>query len=592
MTSSPPTTESESPSEPQQGSERRLGRSLLGAGAGLLAGVAAVGASEAVAALLNGVSSPLLSVGNRAVDAAPRPIKEWAISTFGTADKPVLIGGVIATVALLAMAIGFVGVRRPRPAAVAFVTLTAVATLAALTDRSATAGVALRLLPALALLVVGLASLLLLLRPLRTPAPETGTPRVPSADHDVRGTAARRGGTASSPDSRDAGQIQTEEVLDSRKPRLLVGDTLPTHVEGDRLPAAFDRRAFLQAAAAVSVVAAAGGLAAQRFGGSAASAERATLGVPTPDVKAPPVPAGAQLDVPGITDYLTSNKDFYRVDTALRVPDVPVEGWTLRIHGMVDKELTLSFEDLLSRRLVEDRITLTCVSNEVGGEYVGNATWIGVLLKDLFEEAGVQDGADAILSTSADDFTAGTPLAALLDEQRGAMVAVAMNGEPLPLQHGFPARMVTPGLYGYVSATKWLIDLEVTRFADFKAYWTTRGYSAEAPIKTSSRIDVPRSFERLKAGRNAVAGVAWSQDRGIDKVEVRVDNGPWQEAELAAEDNINTWRQWVYRWDAEAGSHKLEVRATDKTSKTQTEQRAPIAPDGATGWHNVNVTVA
>jgi DMSO/TMAO reductase YedYZ molybdopterin-dependent catalytic subunit len=212
-------------------------------------------------------------------------------------------------------------------------------------------------------------------------------------------------------------------------------------------------------------------------------------------------------------------------------------------------------------------------------------------MRDLLREAGVQAGADAVRSTSADGFTVGTPLPVLQDPQRNALVAVAMNGEPLPLEHGFPARMVTPGLYGYVSATKWLVDLEVTRFADFKAYWTTRGYAAQAPIKTSSRIDVPRSFARVQAGPTPIAGVAWSQDRGIERVEVRIDGGRWREAELAEEDNLNTWRQWVYRWDAPAGLHKIEVRATDKSGYTQTSLRAPIAPDGSTGWHNVDVTV-
>ncbi len=366
---------------------------------------------------------------------------------------------------------------------------------------------------------------------------------------------------------------------------------LPGRVAGDDLPAAFDRRAFLKAAVAVSAVAGAGGLISRQYGGAAAAASRADITIPRPTTPAPPLPSGASLDVPGITPYLTGNKDFYRVDTALRVPDVPVDGWTLRIHGMVDKELNLTYEDLLSRRLVEDRITLTCVSNPVGGEYLGNATWIGVPLRDLLMEAGVQDGADAVKSTSADDFTAGTPLPVLLDEKRGALVAIAMNGEPLPLAHGFPARMVTPGLYGYVSATKWLVDLEVTRFADFEAYWTSRGYAAEAPIKTSSRIDVPRSFAKVKAGRTPVAGVAWSQDRGVQGVEVRVDGGDWQEADLATEDNLNTWRQWVWQWDAEPGSHTLEVRATDRSGYTQTSERAPIAPDGSTGWDSVNVTV-
>jgi DMSO/TMAO reductase YedYZ molybdopterin-dependent catalytic subunit len=375
------------------------------------------------------------------------------------------------------------------------------------------------------------------------------------------------------------------------KPRLLVEDLLPATVPGDALPAAFDRRAFLRAAAAVGAVAAAGGVVGRQLGGSAAAADRAELAVPRPAVAAPRVPAGARLDVPGITPYLTPNREFYRVDTALRVPDVPIDGWTLRVHGMVDRELELSFEDLIGRRLVEERVTLTCVSNEVGGEYVGNAAWIGVPMRDLLREAGVLDGADAVRSTSADGFTVGTPLPVLQDPQRNALVAIAMNGEPLPLEHGFPARMVTPGLYGYVSATKWLVDLEVTRFADFKAYWTTRGYAAQAPIKTSSRIDVPRSFARVRAGRTPIAGVAWSQDRGIERVEVRIDGGPWREAELAEEDSVNTWRQWVYRWDAPAGLHKIEVRATDRSGYTQTSERAPIAPDGSTGWHNVDVTV-
>ncbi|RYU09431.1 molybdopterin-dependent oxidoreductase [Nocardioides iriomotensis] len=517
------------------------GNLLAGGLAGLLAGAAAVAVSEAVAAALDGVTSPLLAVANRAVDAAPRPVKEWAVATFGTADKAVLIGGVIGTVAVIAVVAGAVGVRRPRVALGAFVLLALVATAAALTDRAATAGPAARVLPAVVLLLVGFGSLTWLLGTLRRPA---------------------------------------------RPPVML-----PTGVPGDDLPAAFDRRVFLRAAAAVAVAASAGGLAARALGGSAAAAARADLTVPRPTVPAPPLPTGVDLGVDGLTPYLTSNRDFYRVDTALRVPDVPLDGWTLRIHGMVDKELTLTFQDLLERRLVEDRITLTCVSNEVGGEYVGNAAWIGVPMRDLLEEAGVQAGADAVKSTSADDFTVGTPLEVLQDPQRNALVAIAMNGEPLPLEHGFPARMVTPGLYGYVSATKWLVDLEVTRFADFQAYWTTRGYSAQAPIKTSSRIDVPRSFARLKKGRNAVAGVAWSQDRGIAKVEVRVDGGAWQEADLAAADNVNTWRQWVYRWDAEPGSHKLEVRATDRSGYTQTSERTPIAPDGSTGWHSVDVVV-
>jgi DMSO/TMAO reductase YedYZ molybdopterin-dependent catalytic subunit len=279
------------------------------------------------------------------------------------------------------------------------------------------------------------------------------------------------------------------------------------------------------------------------------------------------------------------------VDAALSVPDVPIDGYRLRIHGMVDKEVELSFADLLDRQLVERRITLTCVSNEVGGPYVGNASWLGIPVRDLLQEAGVRDGADAVKSTSADNFTIGTPLQALTDPHRDALIAVGMNGEPLPLKHGFPVRMVVPGLYGYVSATKWLTELKVTRFSADEGYWTPRGWSARGPIKTASRIDVPRSGASVSAGTVAIAGVAWAQHRGIAKVEVQVDSGPWQEATLAAEPTVDAWRQWVLPWAATTGRHQVRVRATDAQGQTQPQQEAPPAPDGATGWHTVPVTV-
>ncbi len=562
---------------------------MAGGLAGLLAGAAGVAVSEALAALLSGVTSPLLAVGNRAVDATPRPLKEFAIETFGSSDKAVLIGSVVATVALLAIVAGALGVRRPRVAFGFFVVLSVVAVAAALTDRAATAGALARLLPALALAVTSLGALLLLLRTLR--APRRPARQGHGADHAPTGTEGSAApstpeqATAAGP-SRDA-----ETVEQGGKHRMLIGELLPERVEGDDLPAAFDRRGFLQAAVAVSAIVAAGGVTRQAFGGSAAAQQRADITLPRPSTPAPALAGGSTLDVKGITPHLTSNASFYRVDTALSVPDVPIEGYTLRIHGMVDKEIELTYEDLLKRRMIERRITLTCVSNPVGGHYVGNATWLGIPVRDLLEEAGVKDGADAVKSTSADNMTIGTPLQALDDPMRDALIAVAMNGEPLPLKHGFPVRMVVPGLYGYVSATKWLVDLEVTRFADFKAYWSTRGYSVKAPIKTSSRIDVPRSFASVKTGDDVpVAGVAWSQDRGIRKVEVRVDDGPWQEATLAAEDNIDTWRQWMWRWKATSGNHTLQVRATDDTGATQTEKRVPIAPNGSTGWHSVNVS--
>jgi DMSO/TMAO reductase YedYZ molybdopterin-dependent catalytic subunit len=579
--------------QPDRPPRHRSRRWIAGGFAGLLAGGAAVAVSEAVTAVLTGVTSPLLAVANRAVDQTPRQLKEFAIERFGEHDKPVLIGSVVATVALLAVVAGVVGVRRPRVALGAFLVLSVVAAAAAVTDRAATAGTILRLLPAIALVVVGVVALLMLLRTLREPLGSrlNGGARANAAPTGTDGSAAITDGRDELDSAPSRSRVTGVESVEGGKPRLLIRDLLPPSVEGDDLPAGFDRRGFLVAAAAVGAVAAVGGGVRQGFGGSAAASQRSDITLPTPASGSAALADGASLDVPGITPFVTPNRSFYRVDTALSVPDVPIDGYRLRIHGMVDKEITLSYQDLLRRRMIERRITLTCVSNPVGGTYVGNATWLGVSVRDLLAEAGVQRGADAVKSTSADNMTIGTPLQALDDPMRDALIAVGMNGEPLPLTHGFPVRMVVPGLYGFVSATKWLVDLEVTRFADFKAYWSTRGYSVKAPIKTSSRIDVPRSFAKVRTGATVpVAGVAWSQDRGIRSVEVRVDGGAWAEAELAAQDNIDTWRQWVWMWTPASGNHTLEVRATDDTGYTQTDKRVAIAPNGSTGWHSVNVT--
>jgi len=324
--------------------------------------------------------------------------------------------------------------------------------------------------------------------------------------------------------------------------------------------------------------------------GKAGAASRQDVRLPAAATKASPLPLGADLDVRGITPYLTSNDTFYRVDVALQVPQIDAGAWRLKIHGLVDREVELSYDDILAMPLVERRITLTCVSNQVGDRYVGNATWLGIPMRALLERAGVKRGADCLVSTSKDDMTISTPMQALTDD-RDALLAVGMNGAPLPLEHGFPARMVVPGLYGYVSATKWVVDMEVTQFSKVSTYWTDRGWAAQAPIKTQSRIDVPRQFASVSPGMVNVAGVAYAQRRGIAKVEVRVDDGDWQEARLATEDTIDTWRQWVFPWDATRGQHKILVRATDRTGHTQTSDRVPPRPDGATGWHSTTVNV-
>jgi DMSO/TMAO reductase YedYZ molybdopterin-dependent catalytic subunit len=301
-------------------------------------------------------------------------------------------------------------------------------------------------------------------------------------------------------------------------------------------------------------------------------------------------PPDVEVGVPGVPRWRTSNETFYRIDTALAVPHVLPTDWSLRIHGLVEREITLTYDELVERGLVDAWITLCCVSNEVGGSLIGNAQWTGVPVADLLAEAGVDSSADAVLQTSADGWSCGTPIEAVTDD-RNALLAVGMNGEPLPIEHGFPVRMVVPGLYGFVSATKWVVDLEVTRFADFSAYWTERGWSERGPVKTQSRIDVPRGGASLAAGQVAVGGVAWAQHTGIDRVEVRVDDEPWQAARLASVPNVDTWRQWAWVWDATPGEHSISVRATDTSGYTQTGEEQDVVPDGATGWHRVEVSV-
>ena len=517
----------------------------LGAAAGLLSAAAGVGASLLVAVLAGGSPTPVTAVGSRVIDATPGAVKDWAVENLGTNDKPFLLAGISTVLALLAAATGLLA-WRSRLAALALTgVLGLVGFASAAVDRTTLVSPLEKVLPSMAAVVVSIAMLWWFTR-----------------GWDTTGAGARP----------FTGKVRT-----------LAG-------KGNKAPAGFDRRTFLAAALASGAVATVGYGTDKAFGDLGAMS-RDSVTLPRATDVAAPLPAGAVLDVDGITPYLTSNKDFYRVDTALSVPQVNASSWSLRIHGLVDEELELSFQDLLDLPLVERRITLACVSNEVGGRYAGNASWLGVRTADLFRRLGVSPDADAVKSTSVDGMTIGTPLDALTDG-RDSLIAVGMNGEPLPLTHGFPARLVVPGLYGYVSATKWVTNLEVTRFSDFDAYWTDRGFAEQAPIKTFSRIDVPKSFAQLDAGPNPVAGVAWAQDTGVSKVEVRVDGGAWQQARLATEDGIDTWRQWVYAWDAEPGSHDLEVRATDADGSTQTSRRVPPRPDGATGWHSVAVTVS
>jgi DMSO/TMAO reductase YedYZ molybdopterin-dependent catalytic subunit len=350
------------------------------------------------------------------------------------------------------------------------------------------------------------------------------------------------------------------------------------------------RRRFLLNAGGVTVAALVVAQGGRLFGRTrkAVEASRSRLRLP---VSRGVVPAGASTDLAGLTPWRVPTSDFYRIDTALVVPSVEPAEWRLRVHGMVDRELTLTYQDLLDRELTEDWVTICCVSNEVGGDLIGNAWWSGVRIADVLAEAGVRPGADAVKQTSEDGWTCGTPVAALTDD-RNAMLAVAMNGRPLPVEHGFPVRMIVPGLYGYVSATKWLVDLEVTTFDSFQAYWTQNGWSEKGPVKTQSRVEVPRSGADVTAGTVRVGGHAWAQHTGIEKVEYRLDGAAWQTAELGRVPGADTWVQWAGTVQAPRGEHTLAVRATDRSGYTQTPVRVDVVPDGATGWHKVDFSAS
>ncbi len=359
----------------------------------------------------------------------------------------------------------------------------------------------------------------------------------------------------------------------------------------DELLAPQGRRAFLRlmgglVVATVVVGGASQLLASRHRRRQAIEKVRATLRLPASRVT---VPGGTDLAVSGQGPWLTPNRDFYRIDTVLTPPLIDPDDWSLRIHGMVERELTLTYQDLLDRGLDDAWITICCVSNRVGGDLIGNTLWGGVSIKSILDEVGIGEGADALLSTSDDGWTCGTPLDALTDG-RDAMLALTMNGEPLPVPHGFPVRQVVPGLYGYVSATKWVTDWEVTRFADFEAFWTQRGWGERGPVKTQSRIDAPRDGASVGVGATKVAGVAWAQHVGIEKVEVSIDGGPWREARLGEVPNVDTWVQWSVDWSADEGDHEIQVRATDRDGRTQTAKRADVLPDGATGYHSIQVS--
>ncbi len=525
----------------------------IGAPSALLAGAVAAGVALAAGHLVGGIgstsASPVVAVGERVIKLVPVSVERWAIETFGSNDKLALVIGISVISIVLGALAGLLARRRFAYAAAGFAVFGLVGMRASIDGRRA---LLVAIVPSLLAVLAGVGVLAGLLRL---------APR--------RASAAPQGALADGPAT--TGPVESPQ----ERPKLGGGS----------------RRQFLAAAGigigATVALRAAGTSLRNRF---SVASSRAAVRLPAPVDPLAPSPAGASLDVPGISALYTPNAEFYRVDTALVVPVLPAESWSLSVHGMVDEPFELDFDELLSMPLTEADITLSCVSNTVGGKLSGNARWLGVPLRDLLDRAGVDPRADQIIGRSVDGFTCGFPVGAAYD--RNTLVAVAMNGEPLPAEHGFPARLITPGLYGYVSATKWLTEIELSRFDDFDQYWVERGWDQQAPIKTMTRIDTPRSLAQVAPGTIAIGGVAWAQTRGIEQVEVQIDDGDWQPATLADSLGDDVWRQWTFAWEgATSGRHRITTRSTDGTGELQTDERAEPFPNGASGWHSVLVTV-
>ena len=499
--------------------------------AGLAAGAAALGGAELLAGLLPGAASPIIAIGDLVIALQPPGAKQFVVDLVGEADK--LILNLFIAVVALALAAGIGVLARTRPGA--------------------------------ARTVIALGGILALAAGLRDPLSEAVTTLLVAAS---------------------AVAIAT----------WLLGRLLRLAAERESPPAAempdWGRRRFLGTSVAVVGVAAASGLVGRALlDRGRLNAVPQGAAIPPPAEAAPALPAGASLDVPELSPIIIPNRDFYRIDTALLVPRPDLATWRLRVTGMVEREFQLTYDELIAMPLHEQYVTLACVSNEVGGGLVGNALWKGVRLKELLDRAGVSPAATQIVGRAVDGFTVGFPTAWAIADDRESLVAVAMNGEPLPANHGFPARLIVPGLYGYVSATKWLTEIELTTLDSFDAYWVPLGWAKEAPILTQSRIDVPRDGARVEAGSIAIAGVAWAPDRGVEGVEVQVDEEGWEPAELSVPISDATWVQFVRRWEATAGDHLVRVRAVDGNGEVQTDQKTRPAPDGARGHHTIRLTV-
>ncbi len=525
--------------------------------AGIAAVVLALGVAELSAGLLAGAPSPLDALGQQVVGLLPGGILTFAIETFGTANRAVLTAVSVLVASGLGAAMGVASRDSMTPAAIAFLLAAGLAFFASLSQPGAGAASVLAVLTSAVVMGFGLFVRL-------------------------------RSEVMATPPAEPAGEVTAEAVAAGSVRAPAAGRS---HRHGDGTERDRGRRSFLQMAVGGVTIGAVGGIVGRGLLGGRGGplVDPAGLALPAPQRALSAVPASADLarELPGVAPLFTPNDDFFRIDTAIAVPQIDPAGWTMRIHGLVERELVLDYDELLSRPMREVDATISCVSNEVGGDLVGNARWLGVPLRDLLEEAGPSTGAEQVMGRSVDGWTGGFPLELALDG-REALVAVAMNGEALPTRHGFPARLVVPGIYGYVSATKWLAGIELTTW-DVDGYWVPRGWSKQGPVKTMARIDVPGSDGSVDPGETIVAGVAWAPTRGISRVELRVDEGDWREAELLDALSEDTWVQWRLALELPAGDHEVTVRAIDGEGELQPQGPRPPAPDGAEGWHTLRV---
>lgn len=513
---------------------------------GIVVGGVGIGVAELIAGFSRNLRSPIFDVGDRVVDNVPGWLKDLAIEWFGTNDKIALLAGIGFTLLIYSALVGIVTFRRGTKLGIAGVSIfSIIGSISALTARGDSSWW--MIVPSVIGGLTGIFALLLIYKLLN---PQQSTVESKTIDKNSQ---------------------QSEIKAEDNTGRVN----------------AHSRRKFLLTIGGFAFIAASAGATGRWLNGRFSAAKsRAEVLLPLAKNPLPKPPVG--IETVGATPFFTPNDDFYKIDIALTVPQIPVDTWNLRVHGMVDKEINLSFDDLLKRDLVESDITLTCVSNVVGGELVGTARWLGIRLDDLLEEAGINPAADQIVGRSVDGYTCGFPVETL--DGRDALVAVGMNGEALPLDHGFPARLIVPGLYGYISATKWLTEIELTTFDAFDQYWVPQ-YADRAPIKIQSRIDSLQGLQRIKEGETVIGGVAWAQPIGIEEVEIQIDEEPWVNADLAEELNTTTWRQWTFPWNASSGRHTITVRAKDRNGAIQTDERSEPLPDGATGLHKIVVLV-